>query len=142
MGYEVTSVDGIPEMAAWASAYTGHPVAVKLFHEIDYRTEFDGVWASASLLHCHRDQLPDVIRKVMESLKDNAVAYMSFKWGETSTLDDSGRYFTNQTSQSLKQLLVNVASSEILGIWDSEVVLCGHPQKWVYAIIRKCGEQG
>jgi mutator protein MutT len=49
MGYNVTSVDGSPEIAAWASAFTGHPVTVKSFHDIDYTEEFDGVWASACL---------------------------------------------------------------------------------------------
>jgi mutator protein MutT len=139
MGYDVTSVDGIPEIATWASAYTGQPVEVKSFQEIDYKKKFDGVWASASLLHCQQDQLRGVVRKVVESLKDNGVAYMSFKWGEESTVDDRGRHFTNQTTQSLGQLLVNVASAEVLNIWDSEMTLRGQPQKWVYAIIRKRG---
>ncbi|HEY7776821.1 MAG TPA: NUDIX domain-containing protein, partial [Kineobactrum sp.] len=93
IGYEVTSVDGSPEVSAWASAYTGHPVTVKSFQEINYKKEFDGIWASASLLHCHQDQLHGVMRKIMESLKDDAVAYMSFKWGERSTVDERGRYF-------------------------------------------------
>jgi len=141
MDYNVTSVDGTSEIAAWASAYTGWPVAVKSFHELDYRNEFDGVWASASLLHCQQDQLQGVFQKIVESLKDNAVAYMSFKWGAGYTVDDRGRHFTNQTSQTLEQLLANVENSEILRIWDSEVILRGQPQKWAYAIIRRCGEQ-
>jgi mutator protein MutT len=140
MGYDVTSVDGVPEIAAWASAYTGGPVAVKSFHEIDYEKEFDGVWASASLLHCQQDQLQGVVRKIVDSLKGSGVAYMSFKWGEATTIDDRGRHFTNQTSLSLRQLLESVTSAEVLEIWDSEVILRGQPQKWVYAIIRRCGD--
>jgi mutator protein MutT len=140
MGYEVTSVDGISEIAAWARAYTGRPVAVKSFHELDYENEFDGVWASASLLHCQQDQLQEVFRKIVESLKDNAVAYMSFKWGVECTVDDKGRHFTNQTSQTLEKLLVDVANSEILRIWNSEMILRGKPQRWTYAIIRRCGD--
>ena len=141
MGYVVTSVDGSPEIATWASAFTGYPVAVKSFQEIDYQEEYDGVWASASLLHCHQDQLQDVILRIVESLKKEAVAYMSFKWGESPSIDDRGRHFTNQTAQSLKQLLVNVGNTEILKIWDSEMMLRDQPQKWVYAIIRKVGER-
>lgn len=141
MGYDVTSVDGSAEIAAWASAFTGHPVAVKTFQEIGYRGEFDGIWASASLLHCHQGQLQEVILRIVESLKTKAVAYMSFKWGESPSIDDRGRYFTNQTALSLKQLLMNVGNAEILEIWDSEMTLRGHPQRWVYTIIRRCGDQ-
>jgi mutator protein MutT len=138
-GYEVTSIDASPEIAAWASVFTGHPVIVKSFQEIDYVEKFDGVWASASLLHCHQSQLPEVISKIVLSLKKKAVAYMSFKWGEAASIDDRGRYFTNQTTQSLKQLLENVPNTEVLQIWDSETALRGKPQKWVCAIIQKCG---
>lgn len=140
MGYIVTSVDGSPEIATWASAFTGYPVAVKSFQQIDHQEEYDAVWASASLLHCHQDQLQDVILRIVESLKKKAVAYMSFKWGESPSIDDRGRHFTNQTAKSLKLLLVNVGDAEILKIWDSEMMLRDQPQKWVYAIIRKRGD--
>ena len=118
LGYDVTSVDGNTEIAAWASAFTGYPVAVKSFQQLDYKEEYDGVWASASLLHCHQDQLQDVIQKMLEGLKGKAVAYMSFKWGQSPSVDDRGRYFTNQTIKSLRELLENLASAEILEIWD------------------------
>ena len=140
MGYNVTSVDGSAEVAAWASAFTGCSVTVKEFQEIDYQEEFDGVWASASLLHCHQDQLQDVILRIVESMKSKAVAYMSFKWGGSPSIDDRGRHFTNQTTKSLGLLLGNVENTEILEIWESEMTLRGQPQKWSYAIIRKFGE--
>jgi mutator protein MutT len=141
MGYDVTSVDGSAEIAAWASDFTGYPVAVKTFQQVDYKEEFDGVWASASLLHCHQDQLQDVIQRILVGLKGKAVAYISFKWGASPSVDDRGRHFTNHTNQSLRQLLENFSNAEILQIWDSEMVLRGQPQKWAYAIIRKRGDR-
>ncbi|MBK6740482.1 MAG: class I SAM-dependent methyltransferase [Haliea sp.] len=80
MGYKVTAIDGTAEVAAWASAFTGHPVAVKSFHDIDYKEEFDGVSASASLLHCHRQQLRGIIVLILESLKEKSVAYVFQVW--------------------------------------------------------------
>ncbi|WP_279250870.1 NUDIX domain-containing protein [Candidatus Marimicrobium litorale] len=141
MGYDVTSVDGSAEVSAWASAFTGYPVAVKSFQQLDYKMEFDGVWASASLLHCHEDQLRDVIQRILDGLKRKSVAYMSFKWGKSHSVDGRGRYFTNHTDQSLRQLLGNVSNAEILEVWDSEMILRGESQKWIYAIIRRCGDQ-
>jgi mutator protein MutT len=141
LGYNVTSIDGSAEIAAWASEFTGYPVEVKSFQEIDYKEEFDGVWASASLLHCPDAQLQDVIQRILAALKDQAIAYMSFKWGESPSVDDRGRHFTNQTTQSLGLLLEGIHDSEILELWNSEATLRGQPQRWVYAIIRKRGEQ-
>jgi hypothetical protein len=114
---------------------------VKSFHDIDYKEEFDGVWASASLLHCHRQQLRGIIVLILESLKEKSVAYMSFKYGEASLVDGRGRQFTNLTTQSLRELLTDLVNAEILEIWDSEMLLRGQPQKWTHAIIRKIGEQ-
>ena len=78
---------------------------------------------------------------MVDSLKDEAVAYMSFKWGEFSSIDDWGRHFTNQTTNSLRLLLGNMENTQILEIWDSEIELRGQPQKWVYAIIRRRGDR-
>lgn len=139
MGYEVTSVDVSPEIAAWASTFTGHPVIVKSFLEMDEVEKYDGVWASASLLHCHEDQLLEVVEKVMNSLKLGGVAYLSFKWGESMSIDDRGRYFSNLTVESLGQLLKSAFNAEILKIWDSETLLRDKPQRWVNAIIQKSG---
>lgn len=139
MGYDVTSVDGCAEIAAWASVFTGHLVVVKTFHEIDYKEEFDGVWASASLLHCHFRQLQSALERIMASLKSGGVAYMSFKWGSEDTVDDRGRPFTNHTIDTLRGLVEPLAGAEVLNVWDSEMFLRGQTQKWVYAMIQKTG---
>ncbi|KAA1189114.1 NUDIX domain-containing protein [Pseudohalioglobus sediminis] len=141
MGHNVTGVDGNAEIAAWASVFTGHPVEVKSFQQLDYKDEFDAVWASASLLHCPETQLKDVIQKILAALKDQAIAYMSFKWGESPSVDERGRYFTNQTTQSLGFLLESIQDTEILELWDAETTLRDKPQRWVYAIVRKRGGQ-
>ncbi|MEZ5571088.1 MAG: NUDIX domain-containing protein [Halioglobus sp.] len=139
MGYKVTSVDGSSEIAAWASMFTGYPVVVKLFQQVDYKEEFDGIWASASLLHCHPSQLQSSLQRIVVSLKSGGVAYLSFKWGSEETVDDLGRPFTNHTTASLRGLVETLAGIEILDVWDTEMLLRGRPQKWVYAMIQKTG---
>jgi mutator protein MutT len=136
-GYTVTSMDGNAEIASWAMKYTGHQVEVKNFQDIDYHGEFDGVWASASLLHCPLNQLSDVLLRVSDSLKGEGIAYMSFKWGDATTVDAQGRHFTNLTTEALSGLLKNVPNVKILEVWDSEAMLRAQPQKWVNAIIKK-----
>ncbi|WP_206046882.1 NUDIX domain-containing protein [Mangrovimicrobium sediminis] len=138
-GYRVTPVDGSPSIAAWASAHIGQSVQVKLFQEIDYINEFDGVWASASLLHCPPEELGGALGRILTSLKANGVAYMSFKWGKSPSVDSWGRHFTNFTTETLTDTLVDLPNTDVLDIWKSEMDLRGKPQRWVNAIIRKQG---
>ena len=117
MGYDATSVDGSKEIAAWARTFTGYPAVVMSFQEIDYKEEFDGVWASASLLHCSRLQLPGVLTRISQALKDGGVAYLSFKWGGADSVDDRGRHFTNFTEDSLTGLLGALTGLTVINIW-------------------------
>ena len=48
---EVVAFDGSAEIARLASERTGLKVLHLTFDQIDWRDEFDGVWACASLLH-------------------------------------------------------------------------------------------
>ena len=81
-GYDVVPVDGSAEMCRVASEYLGIPVQQKLFSEIEYREEFDGIWACASLLHVPKVQIRDVMEKVSRALKEQGVLYASFKYGD------------------------------------------------------------
>jgi len=69
------AVDGSPEIAACAEQLLGQPVKVATFQELEFSNEFDGVWACASLLHCPKSQIVDVLGRVTNALKINGVAY-------------------------------------------------------------------
>ena len=44
-----------------------------------FTEEFDGVWASASLLHCPRKQIPNVLKRIHSALKPDGIAYLSYR---------------------------------------------------------------
>jgi len=136
-GYLVTPVDGNAEVAACAEQYLGRPVAVTTFQTLDYHKAFDGVWASASLLHCPRPQLPDALTRISQALKDGGVAYLSFKWGDGDSVDDGGRHFTNFTEDSLTGLLGVLTDFTVIKIWTETKPLRDGEQKWVNALVRK-----
>lgn len=100
-GYEVTAVDGSEKLCEKASALTGLEVRKVLFQNLDYVNEFDGVWASASLLHVESSELPEILRRVAVSLKDCGVLYLSFKLGNYSGERD-GRLYTDLNEDMLK----------------------------------------
>ena len=80
-GYQVDAIDYSEELVKKASRLTGIPIKLKSFYEVDDYEAYDGIWACASLLHCERTRLKEVIGKLLSALKPNGVIYMSFKYG-------------------------------------------------------------
>ena len=75
-GYVVSAFDGSPQMARIASAYTGQKCHVLRFQEIEFRKEFDGVWACASLLHVPKCEMEDVLHRVVTALKPGGTCFV------------------------------------------------------------------
>lgn len=53
---------------------------------------FDGIWASASLLHIPKENLPSVFSKIHALLKSNGIFYVSVKKGCGERLEKDERY--------------------------------------------------
>ncbi len=51
------------------------------FDQIDWREEFDGVWACASLLHLPSPQLQIALNRMIGGLRRGGVLYVSLKEG-------------------------------------------------------------
>ena len=112
-GFNLRATDGSPEMAGIASRRLGHPVEPMLFHELDDDGVYDGVWASACLLHVPRDQLTDILGRIRRALKPDGVFYASFKLGDGGGRDKLGRYYNYPTQEWLR------ATYDAVGGWIS-----------------------
>jgi SAM-dependent methyltransferase len=113
-GFKLRATDGSPEMAAIASRRLGHPVETLRFDELDAREVYDGVWASACLLHVPRDQLAGVLSRIRRALKHDGVFYASYKVGHGEGGRDSlGRYYNYPSPEWLE---LSYAAS---GVWQT-----------------------
>ena len=92
-GFDLRATDGSPEMAEVASRRLNHPVEVMRFDELEEREVFDGVWASACLLHVPKSELAGILTRIHCALKADGVFYASFKTGEDDGRDSLGRYY-------------------------------------------------
>lgn len=102
-GFQLRATDGSPEMAAIASQRLGHPVEAMRFDELDEHEAYDGVWASACLLHVPRDELVGVLARVRRALKCDGVFYASYKIGHGDGGRDSlGRYYNYPSADWLQ----------------------------------------
>jgi SAM-dependent methyltransferase len=111
-GFEVRATDGSPEMAEIAARRLGHPVEAMLFDQLDAREAYDGVWASACLLHVPRDELAGIFTQIHRAPKPSGVFYASFKIGEGDGRDNLGRYYNYPSPQWLH------ATYAAAGAWD------------------------
>lgn len=92
-GLEVHATDGSRSMARQAEARLSRTVRVMRFDELESIEEFDGVWASASLLHVPRAELAATLALVHGSLKTGGLHCASYKVGALEGRDRVGRYF-------------------------------------------------
>jgi SAM-dependent methyltransferase len=93
-GFSLRATDGSPEMAEIASQRLGHPVEAMRFDELEAHEAYDGVWASACLLHVPRDELAGILARIHRALKPSGVFYASYKMGESDGRDSLGRYYS------------------------------------------------
>lgn len=136
-GFEVTATDGSREMCRLASEFLGMPVRVLEFNELDEVDRYDGIFASASVMHLEYDRLLEVFPKMARALHEGGIIYVSFKYG-----DDDGylgkRYYTKMTEERFAQMLDDFPQLEVVeqGIFGNEHP--GQPDfRWLYAYLRK-----
>ncbi|MEJ0091334.1 MAG: class I SAM-dependent methyltransferase [Limisphaerales bacterium] len=88
----------------------------KTFDEVRYRNEFDSVWASASLLHLPKRDLPDAVQRLVQSLKPDGVMFLSFKYGIGESEFDS-RHYSYFRRRELETILLRIPGVFITDIW-------------------------
>ena len=135
-GFTVTAFDQSREMVRMAAAHSGLPVVHLSFDDVEWEAAFDGVWASASLLHVPRFDLPSAAGHLVRALKPGGLMFTSFKFGITEREKD-GRHFTDMTDLSLGDLMHEVGV-EVIELWPSSDTRPGREHElWASAICRK-----
>ena len=118
-GYEVVAFDFSEEMVKLASEHTGQTILNISFEDISFDDEFDGVWASASLLHVPKKSIHTAISNLARSLKRNGILYSSFKYGENE-INKNNRLFNNYTEFTFKSLVDSIGSLDLIRHWKTE----------------------
>ena len=136
-GYRVEAKDGSEELCKLASTYTGVSVKYMLFQELDEQKKYDGIWACSSILHLSKDELKNVMQRMLCALKDDGVIYTSFKYG-TFEGERNGRYFTDFTKKTFDGFLSGIRHVKIEEQWLTGDVRPGREsEQWLNLILRK-----
>ena len=136
-GFVVDAADGTPAMVAKANERFGLGAQAMAFHELDAHAAYAGVWAHASLLHCPRDALPDVLACIHRALQPGGWHFASFKLGDAEGRDLLGRLHNFPSPAWLiaayKEAGFSIGSQDIYSGKGSD----GTMRDWIDLIVRK-----
>lgn len=103
-GLSVVALEPTPEFADLIEQH-GIEVQRKTFAQIDEVAQYDGAWASFSLLHAKRVDLPSCLQKIATALKPGGLFVIGMKVGSGETRDKLGRFYSYYSTDELKELL-------------------------------------
>ncbi|MEX5441086.1 class I SAM-dependent methyltransferase [Acinetobacter indicus] len=135
-GYQVEAIDYSAELVKKAKELTNIEVRQQSFYDLAENNKYDGIWACASLLHCERDRLTEVLGLIFKALKLNGVCYMSFKYGNTDR-EIEGRSFTDLNEQQAHDLLKQIDQALLLQQWITVDKRPERTEEWMNILIRK-----
>ena len=136
IGYQVEAIDYSAELVKKARELTNIEVRQQSFYDLAENNKYDGIWACASLLHCERDRLTEVLGLIFKALKLNGVCYMSFKYGNTDR-EKEGRSFTDLNEQQAHELIKQIDQALLLQQWITVDKRPERTEEWMNILIRK-----
>ena len=95
-------------MRALARASHGVDARQGHFDDLDAHARYDGIWASFSLLHAPRADMPRHLAAIARALKPGGLLGLSLKEGTGEGRDRLGRFYTFYTEDDLRALLADV----------------------------------
>lgn len=143
-GFQVVGVDISDNMIELAC--NSVPEATFLvgdIEEIDFASEsFNGIWASASLIHVSKGKMPIVLEKLYHILKPGGIFYVSMKMGSGEGITPDERYggvekFWNYVSESELLDLLTTQNFQILHTNIHEKSTSYQTHSWLSVICSK-----
>jgi len=104
-GFRVVAMDASPEMAALARKAYDLEVAVASFADLDAVAAFDGVWASFSLLHAPKSDMPGHLATINRALRPGGLLSLGLKTGTGEARDRLGRFYAYYEDAEITALL-------------------------------------
>ena len=136
-GFVITCMDASPDMIDAAQQLHGLTVLQRNFTDLDARDAFDGIWASYSLLHAPKSEMPGNLQRIYTALRAGGTCYIGLKLGDSEERDAVGRFYAYYTEQALAELL-RAAGFDILDCRiDESRGMLGKMDKGLHFMLRK-----
>lgn len=132
-GYDVIAFDASSEMCKRAAEHIGKEVLNLRFEDMAFDSEFDAIWACASLLHVPVNELPEIMKKMNKALKDGGIMYASFKYGDGTKMR-GGRKFSDFNEKSVVPLFENAGFTILVNEISTDCRPGRDDEKWINVI--------
>nr|WP_136250778.1 class I SAM-dependent methyltransferase [Ningiella ruwaisensis] len=147
-GFSVTAIDGSEALAKRASQLIGQDVLVQDFRALSLPSEFDGIWACASLLHLPKKDMLPVLHYLKAHLSPNGIFFASFKAKSNAKakakseeimfadegVDSRGRFFAYYEMDELIAVFQQ-AGFQVVEQWQECKPLRESMQSWLNVIV-------
>jgi len=140
-GLSVVALEPTEEFAAIIEE-KGIPVQRYSFAEIHEKDHYDGAWASFSLLHAAKADLPRYLGQIATALKTEGIFVIAMKSGDGEARDHLGRFYSYYHPQELESLLEDAGFSPFDRQEGFAKGLAGTRDPWVMIWSRKLAPGG
>ena len=131
-GFTVSCTDASPEMVATANELHGLDAVQKSFNELREEAAYNAVWASFSLLHAPRAEMPANLGRIHRAILPGGLFYMGLKLGAGEARDAAGRFYAYFGEEELRRMLAEAGFSVLAAETDSMVGLLGSPEPCIH----------
>lgn len=103
-GLKVRALDATPAFVDHARE-NGVDAHLGTFDDVTETAEYDGVYASFSLLHAPREDFPRYLAAIHQALKPEGILFLGLKLGTGEHRDDLDRYYTYYSQTEIEEAL-------------------------------------
>ncbi|NND22934.1 MAG: class I SAM-dependent methyltransferase [Boseongicola sp.] len=135
-GFSVDAWDASPEMARVAKETHDLDVIVATFDQLDAVAVYDGVFASFTLLHAPKSQMPDHLARIRTALRPGGLFYLGLKTGQGEKRDKLGRFYAYYEDAEITGLLEDAGFTVETRDTGSETGLDGTVAPWIILTAR------
>lgn len=118
-GYKVYSIDASHGMVEICRKYPFAFCKQMNMQDIDFYEEFDAVWANASLLHLTTTEFKEVIKKLINTVKQEGIIFFSLKEKDNRPELDK-RYYKFYKPDEVKNLMSQFNNLEHIHSWTDD----------------------
>lgn len=136
-GFQAIGIDASDALVKIAREYSGAPCHTLRLEDIQYKGEFDGVWACASLLHLPKVAVVPVLRRLQEALVAGGAMFASVQIGKGEAFVADGRFYAYYQLDEFVRF-VKEAEFLIQDSWITEDVLRERVNiRWINVIAKR-----
>lgn len=135
-GFDAVGIDASEALVTLARKFSGAPCCRIHLEDVDFNSEFDAVWACASLLHLPKAETTPVLKRLRRSLVTGGVLFASVQSGEGEHLSPDGRFFAYYDPDELLRI-VEASGLTVEERWITEDTLATRRAiRWINLIAR------